>query len=172
MVVKLLNKRFSIDWLYLPEKKLCPLLQPSRHLNLLCGWHLIHSDQLEILPPVLLPVAHDIQSGAAEDIPIGAVVLLRRQPLALQQIRQGHSDGTQQTPRPIHTTHNQQPTQTLSGLMQSRPRQSSSSRKSSGINPSGYGGTICIDFSRSSIRNAEKEKDLLTPLRRDFFIAK
>ena len=29
----------------------------------------------------------------------GAVVLLRRQPLALQQIRQGHSDGSQQTPR-------------------------------------------------------------------------
>ena len=57
-----------------------------------------------------------------------------------------------------HTTHNQQPTQTLSGLMQSRPRQSSSSRKSSGINPSGYGGTICIDFSRSSIRNAKKKK--------------
>ncbi|QNI64081.1 hypothetical protein SynA1544_01143 [Synechococcus sp. A15-44] len=56
--------------------------------------------------------------------------------------------------------------------MQSRPRQSSSSRKSSGINPSGYGGTIYIDFSRSSIRNAEKEKDLLTPLGRDFFIAK
>lgn len=56
--------------------------------------------------------------------------------------------------------------------MQSRPRQSSSSRKSSGINPSGYGGTICIDFSRSSIRNAEKEKDLLTPVGRDFFIAK
>ena len=71
-----------------------------------------------------------------------------------------------------HTTHNQQPTQTLSGFMQSRPRQSSSSRKTSGINPSRYGGTICIDFSRSSIRNAEKEKDLLTPVGRDFFIAK
>jgi len=30
---------------------------------------------------------------------------LRRQPLALQQIRQGHSDGHQQAPRPNPTQH-------------------------------------------------------------------
>ena len=167
-----MNKRFSIDWLYLPEQKLCPLLQPSRHLNLLCGWHLIHSDQLEIPPPILLPIAHDIQSKAQN---LSLLELwfccvdnhwpYSKSAKAIQTALNRHQDQS-------HTTHNQQPTQTLSGLMQSRPRQSSSSRKSSGINPSGYGGTICIDFSRSSIRNAEKEKDLLTPLGRDFFIAK
>jgi len=107
-----------------------------------------------------------------EHISIGAVVLLRRQPLALQQIRQGHSDGTQQTPRPI--PHNTQSTAHTDAL-RAHAEQATSIvviKKSSEINPSKYGGTICIDFSRSSIRNAEKEKDLLTPLGRDFFIAK
>ena len=50
-----------------------------------------------------------------------------------------------------------------------RTQHSSSSRKSNGINPSGYGGTICIDFSRSSTCKAEKEKDRLMTIGRIFF---
>ena len=87
--------------------------------------------------------------------------------LSEKSLRQPSADTQSQS----HTAHNQQPTETLREQHR-RHHQSSSSRKSNGINPSGYGGTICIDFSRSSVRRTKKEKEGLTPLGRDFFLAK
>ena len=44
-------------------------LQPLGHQNLLSGWDVIHADELEIPPEVLLPVAHNQSERVAEFIP-------------------------------------------------------------------------------------------------------
>ena len=44
-------------------------LEPLGHLNLLSWWDLIHGDELEIPPEVLIPVAHDQSERVAEFIP-------------------------------------------------------------------------------------------------------
>ena len=44
-------------------------LEPLGHLNLLSWWDLIHGDELEIPPEVLIPVAHDQSEQVAEFFP-------------------------------------------------------------------------------------------------------
>ena len=44
-------------------------LQPLGHQDLLRGWDVIHADELEILPEVLLPIAHDQSERVAEFMP-------------------------------------------------------------------------------------------------------
>ena len=46
-------------------------VQPLGHQDLLGGWDVIHADELEILPEVLLPVAHDQSERVAEFMPAG-----------------------------------------------------------------------------------------------------
>jgi len=68
-VVKFLYETFSFKITGGNKKLLTSDLQPPRYLDLLCGWHLVHCDQLQIFPPVLLPIAHDKSEQVAEFIP-------------------------------------------------------------------------------------------------------
>lgn len=44
-------------------------LEPLGYLKLLSRWGLIHGDELQILSPILLPVAHNQSEWVAEFIP-------------------------------------------------------------------------------------------------------
>ena len=46
-------------------------LKPLGHQNLLGGWDVIHADELEIPPEVLLPIAHAQSERVAEFMPAG-----------------------------------------------------------------------------------------------------
>ena len=48
---------------------IAPDLQPLGHQNWLSGLDVIHADELEIPPEVLLPVAHNQSEQVAEFIP-------------------------------------------------------------------------------------------------------
>ena len=44
-------------------------LQPLGHLKLLSEWDVVHADELEIVSPVLFPVAHAQSERESELIP-------------------------------------------------------------------------------------------------------
>ena len=70
-VIKLLYQAFSLKVTGVAKQVLASDLKPLGHQNLLGGWDVIHADELEIPPEVLLPIAHAQSERVAELIPAG-----------------------------------------------------------------------------------------------------
>ena len=68
-VIKLLYQAFSLKVTGVAKQVLASDMEPLGHLKLLSGWGLIHGDEFEIPPEVLLPIAHAQSERVAEHIP-------------------------------------------------------------------------------------------------------
>lgn len=55
-------------------------MQPLGYLNLLGRWDLINGDELQVLSPVLLPIAHEQTDRVDKIIWRGQTILLFRSP--------------------------------------------------------------------------------------------
>ena len=66
-----MDQAFSLKVTGVAKQVLASDLKPLGHQNLLGGWDVIHADELEIPPEVLLPIAHAQSERVAEFMPAG-----------------------------------------------------------------------------------------------------